>query len=94
MHRGSGTIKRIGARFGHPEAARAAVREVRRQFDLGVGDVEVRALGSTDHRHPSADVLLAGRFPTQVADDAVEALRGLDGVIVERRIEAASEPSR
>ena len=87
MRRGPGTIERIGARFRRPEAASAALRAIRRQF--GVRDVEVRALGSTDYRQTSTDVLLARRFPAQVADDAIEALRGLGGVIVERRVEAA-----
>jgi hypothetical protein len=88
MDRGlGGTVERIGARFEQADAAWEALQAVRTRFGLGVADVEVHALGSTDYGRPATEVVLAGRFPADIAGEAVEELRARGGAIVERRVE-------
>ena len=64
----------IGARFRSIAAARAALRTVRASLPVPSGDVAVRPLGSTTYDAPDEMFVLAGRFLSRVAYDAVATL--------------------
>jgi hypothetical protein len=87
MDRYSAAIERLGARFEDRRMALEAMRQLRERFGLDLSDVEVQALGSTRYEEPPSGTLLAGRFRPEVADQAIDLIRGAGGVIVERRLE-------
>jgi hypothetical protein len=90
MDRWPATVERIGARFEARDEAVETMLELRRRFDLGVSDVEVRDLGSTAYEQPPSGTLLAGQFPSPRADEVVDVIHRHGGAIVERR--AALQP--
>ncbi len=78
----------VGARFDRVSAARAALAELRDQFDLAPGDIAVRPLGSTDYETRHEHQLLAGRIEDHHVAAVIAALRRAGGVIVELRGDA------
>jgi hypothetical protein len=87
MDRWPATVERIGARFDERDEAVETMLELRRRFDLGASEVEVRDLGSTTYEQPPSGTLLAGQFRAPLVDQVVDVIRQHGGSIVERRSE-------
>jgi len=87
MDRWRTAFERIGARFHERDRAVDTMLELRQRFDLGVAEVEVRALGTTRYDEPPPGTLLAGQFPAGEAEQVVGLIEARGGEIVERRSE-------
>jgi hypothetical protein len=77
----------IGARFANLAAAIAARDAIRAAVGVSAADVAVRPLGTTRYDEPIEAFVLAGRFPSAVADAVVGLMRDGGGTILSRRTE-------
>jgi hypothetical protein len=77
----------IGGRFADLAAAVAARDAILAAVAVPVADVAVRALGTTQYDNPLHAFVLAGRFPSAMADLAVRLIREHGGAIISRRTE-------
>ena len=80
----------VGGRFRDRRAFEAR-EELRNRHGLAERDIGVRRLGTTDYAVLSADLVLAGRFDTEQAADAVLVIERHGGEVLVNRDETASE---
>ena len=77
----------VGARFDDPEAARAALQELRARTRAEAGDLGLRPLGSLRYEEPARGLVVAGRFGQTEVDRVIEIMQRHGGEIVFRRAE-------
>lgn len=80
----------LGARFPDRRAFTAR-EELRQRHGLAARDIAVRRLGTTDYAVLPTDLVLAGRFETEQADDAVRVIEQHGGEVLVNRDEAPTE---
>ena len=77
----------IGARFANLPAAIAARDAICAAVAVPASDVAVRPLGTTRYDEPVDAFVLAGKFPTALAEAVVRLMRDGGGTILSRRTE-------
>ena len=77
----------IGASFASLAAAVAARVAILAFVGVPAADVSVRPLGTTRYDRPLDAFVLAGRFPSTLADAVVSLIRDHGGTILSRRRE-------
>ena len=80
----------VGARFSDRRAFKAR-EELRHRHGLAERDIGVRRLGTTDYAVLPTDLVLAGRFETEQAADAIRVIEQLGGEVLVNRDEAPTE---
>jgi hypothetical protein len=80
----------VGARFPDRRAFKAR-EELRHRHGLAERDIGVRRLGTTDYAVLPTDLVLAGRFETEQAADAVLVIERHGGEVLVNRDETPTE---
>jgi len=80
----------LGARFPDRRAFTAR-EELRQRHGLAARDIGVRRLGTTDYAVLPTDLVLAGRFESEQAADAVRVIERHGGEVLVDRDETPSE---
>jgi hypothetical protein len=79
-------VRILGARFPDRRAFKAR-EELRHRHGLAERDIGVRRLGTTDYAVLPTDLVLAGRFETEQAADAVRVIERHGGEVLVNRDE-------
>jgi hypothetical protein len=85
-----GDMRIVGARFPDRRAFKAR-GELRHRHGLAERDIGVRRLGTTDFAVLPTDLVLAGRFETEQAADAIRVIEQLGGEVLVDRDEVQTE---